>query len=184
MSFQAVTVMVQGLLTFTLGLVIVGHGSLGRAAALRQTLRLPFLYVIAAALVLKHFGVPITRWAIVWMPIKNAADGLVAVALLTLGVQIAKTPRVRHGGALSVAVVARLMIAPVAAFFLVRIFGITGMLSKLLVIAAAGPSAVSTVLLSLELRNRPEFAASAVFYTTVCSAVTVATTIFLVRNLM
>lgn len=183
-SYQAIQVMVQNFLTFTLGLVLVGHGRARITDSLKQTLRLPFVYVIFAALVLKRFDVPITKWPVIWEPVSRAADGLVSVALLTLGVQIAKTPRVTRRGALAVASGMRLVAAPLAAFALVKLFGLTGMVAQLLVIAAAGPSAVNTVLVGLEFKNEPEFAASVVFYSTVCSAVTVAITIFLVRAYM
>jgi len=183
-SYQAITIMVQNLLTFTLGLVIVGHGEAGLGRSLKQTLKLPFVYVIAAALLFKYFAVPVTEWPYVWNPIDYAGRGLVAVALLTLGVQMAKTPRVPRPGVLGLANVMRLAAAPVVAFGLVKLFGLTGMLARLLVIASAGPSAVNTVLIGLEFDNQPEFAASAVFYSTLFSAVTVAVTIFLVRAFM
>jgi len=183
-SYQAIQVMVQNFLTFTLGLLIVGHGRARIADSLKATLRLPFVYVIAAALLVKRFDVPVMQWPILWEPLSHAAGGLVAVALLTLGVQMAKTPRVNHKGLLTVANFLRLAIAPLVAFALVRLFGITGMVAKLLVIAAAAPSAVNTVLVALEFENEPDFAASAVFYSTVFSAVTVAVTVFLVRWFM
>jgi len=183
-SYQAIQVMVQNFLTFTLGLVLVGHGRARISDSLRQTLRLPFVYVIAAALIFKRFDVPVTKWPVAWEPLSRAADGLVAVALITLGVQIAKTPRVSRRGALAAANFMRLAVAPLVAFFLVKLFGLTGMVAQLLVIAAAAPSAVNTVLVGLEFKNEPDFAASMVFYSTVFSAVTVAITIFLVRYYM
>jgi len=183
-SYQAIQVMVQNFLTFTLGLVLVGHGRARISDSLRQTLRLPFVYVIAAALIFKRFDVPVTKWPVAWEPLSRAADGLVAVALITLGVQIAKTPRVSRRGALAAANFMRLAVAPLVAFFLVKLFGLTGMVAQLLVIAAAAPAAVNTVLVGLEFENEPDFAASMVFYSTVFSAVTVAMTIFLVRYYM
>ncbi len=183
-SYQAIQVMVQNFLTFTLGLVIVRRGRAALGEALRGTLRLPFVYVIASALIIKRFDIPITRWPIIWEPLSRAGDGLIAVALITLGVQIAKTPRVPHRAALGVATFMRLAVAPAVAFILVKAFGLTGMVSRLLVIGAAAPAAVNTVLIGIEFDNEPDFAASVVFYTTLFSAITVAITIFVVRTLM
>ncbi len=183
-SYQAIQVMVQNFLTFTLGLLIVGHGRMRVRDSLTRTLQLPFVYVIVAALILKSFDVPVTRWPVIWEPISHAAGGLVAVALVTLGVQVAKTPRATRRGALTAASIMRLVAAPVVAFALVRLFGISGMLGRLLVIAAAGPAAVNTVLVGLEYDNEPEFAASVVFYTTILSALSVAATVFFARSFM
>ena len=189
-SFQAITIMVQNISTFTLGLLIIGHGKASAMDSLRHTLRLPFVYVVAAALILKAYGVPVTKWTWFWSPVSYMANGLVAVALLTLGVQIAKTPSVRRVRTLAAAGFARLALAPVAAFLLVRLFALFGLidpaslLARVVVIAAAGPSAVNTVLLALEFRNEPDFAASSVFYSTLFSGLTVAVAIFLVRGFM
>mgnify|MGYP001463948951 CR=1 FL=1 len=189
-GYQAINIMIQNLSTFTLGLVIVNHGRARIGESLKHTLRFPFIYVIVGALVLKYLDwhTVVMNWPWFWNPIKYAGNGLVAMALLTLGVQIAKTPRIRRLGALVMANFLRLAIAPAIAYLLVRVLEMLGlvtagtMLAQLLVISAAGPSAVNTVLISLEFDSEPEFAASAVFYSTLFSALTVAVTIFLVRR--
>jgi len=189
-SYQAITIMVQNLLTFSLGLVIVNQGRGSMAESLRHTLRFPFLYVVVAALVLKYYDVPVMDWTWFWSPVKFAGDGLVAIALLTLGIQIAKTPKTAHVRALTAANLVRLVAAPAAAFGLVWLSSRIGlldfhsMLARLVVIAAAGPSAVNTVLISLEFKSEPEFAAAAVFYSTLFSAISVTVTIFLVVTFM
>ena len=183
-SYQSITLMVQNLLTFTLGLLIVGHGRTTVRESVGSAMKLPFVYVIVAALTLRHFDVPVRDWPWVWVPISRSAEGLVAVALLTLGIQVAKTPRIKHVRALSAAVVMRLVAAPLVAFGLVKLFGFTGMLAHVVVIASAGPAAVNTVLIGLEYDNEPDFAASAVFYTTLLCGLTVALTIYLVRHFM
>lgn len=189
-SFQAITIMIQNFSTFTLGLIIVGYGKAPMTDSLKETLKLPSVYVIVLALLFKRFEVPVMESAWIWNPIKYASDGLVPVALVTLGVQIAKTPKVRHVGLLSLANFMRLAAAPLVAFVIVKlsilagVTGLQGMLGKVVVVAASGPSAVNTVLISLEFKNEPDFAASAVFYSTLFSAITVAITIFLVRAFM
>ncbi len=186
-SYQAIAVMVQNLSTFTLGLIIVGHGSGGMWKSFAATLKLPFIYIVIAALALRWLGVgaaDMEKIPFIWNPVVYAGNGLIAVALVTLGVQIAKTPRVRHSRTLAVATGMRLLAAPVVAFLIMKLFGFEGMLAKLVVIASAGPSAVNTVLIGLEFDNEPEFAASAVFYSTLFCGLTVALTIFLVRHFM
>jgi malate permease and related proteins len=189
-GYQAITIMVQNLSTFTIGLLIIGHGRAPMSDSLKETMKLPFVYVIAAALLVKNFQIPVQDSKWLWNPIKYASDGLIAVALITLGVQIAKTPKVKRIGMLTIANFMRLAVAPIAAFALVKLLiligvpGFDGLLGKLVVVASSGPSAVNTVLISLEFKNEPDFAASAVFYSTLFSAITVALTIFLVQGFM
>lgn len=189
-SYQAITIMVQNLSTFSLGLIIVHHGRGTLAESIGHTLRFPFLYVVVAALALKYYDIPVRDWAWFWNPVKFAGDGLVAMALLTLGIQIAKTPKVRQTRELVAANLVRLALAPAAAFLLVWLSSLAGlldihsMLARVVVIAAAGPSAVNTVLISLEFDGDSEFASAAVFYTTLFSLVSVTITIFLVVAFM
>ena len=191
-SYQTITIMVQNLTTFSLGLAIANHGKAEVRESLKQTLRFPFLYVVVAALVMKYFDWDkvVMDWPWLWNPVKYAGDGLVAIALLTLGIQIAKTPKVKAAKALVAANVVRLAVAPAVAFAIVYACGYIGlmdphgMLARLVVIAAAGPSAVNTVLISLEVNGEADFAAASVFYSTILSGLSVAVTIFLVQNYM
>ena len=57
-------------------------------------------------------------------------------------------------------------------------------LAQALVISTAFPTAVNSALLALEYDNEPEFAAAAVFYSTLISSVTVSGVIYAVQRWM
>ena len=62
-------------------------------------------------------------------------------------------------------------------------WGISGVVAQVMVICAAAPSAVNTVLLAIEYRSDPEFASQTVFLSTLLSALTMPVVIALVQYL-
>jgi predicted permease len=124
----------------------------------------------------------------VYTALDTVADGLVPVALVTLGAQMAvlKVPRLSRPLGLSLAL--RLLVGPVLSFALVigmKMLGapLHGDLAQALVTSASYPTAVNSALVAIEYDNEPEFASAAVFYSTLISAITVSLTIYLVRDM-
>jgi predicted permease len=176
----AIVIVVQNLLTFTLGVWLMEHRVRGTArAALLGMLKLPILYAIALALLLRAFHV--TLPAPVRAPLDYLADGLIPLALLTLGAQLARTRLGNDATALAAITVLRLLVSPLLAFLLVRLFGISGVPAQVLIVAAGFPVAVNLTILAAEYRQDEALAAQSIFLTTLLSSVTVAVLILLVR---
>ena len=115
------------------------------------------------------------------MPIEYLAQALVPMALVTLGFQLAKTKVGNDLSAGIASVICRLVISPVIGFIVVLLLDIQMPLAAILIVSTSFPTAINTVLIAMELKNKPEFAASAVFLTTLFSVITVAVTIYIVR---
>lgn len=147
------------------------------------TLRQPSLYAIALAMTLKSLGLSddVQNLAAIWRPIGFLADCLVGIALITLGVQLSqsKPPPIR--GSMSWALAIRLIGGPLIAAGLVRLFGFEGDTAAILILGASAPTAVNTALLAHEFKADERFAAAAVFYTTILSAVTVTALMLILR---
>ncbi len=184
-AVQAFVLMTQNLLTYTVGLLIAGmaHRGLTRESFTR-VLKLPFLPMLAAGL--------LARW---WLnqdpanqlPIfisKTAgylSGGLVPTALVTLGVQLAASPRWPRWKPVSVVLVLRLLVAPVlmtATLWGFHLLGVPALdlwpwPAELVILTSSVPTAIGTLLLTLELEGDTDLAADCVFWTTVLSAVTI-----------
>ena len=187
-AVQVFVVMTQNILTYTLGLMIaaMAHaGGIGRS--LVRVLRLPMIPVLLAAVAARWWlqGDPSRA-----MPIfidKTAgylANGLVPLALVTLGAQLASNPRWPRWKPVSMVLALRLIFGPVQmaallwGFHLIGwpamdLWGQTGWPAELLILTAAVPTAVGTMLLTLELGGDTDLAADCVFWTTVFSCVTI-----------
>ena len=131
---------------------------------------MPMTLAMLAAVVLR-----LLEWQ-VWPPIWNTLDvvakGMVPLALVTLGAQLANTRLRLMALDIYLASLVRLVAAPLLALLLVKLFGITGVAAQVVVICSAAPTAVNTVLLALEFGGDAEFASRSVLCSTLLSALT------------
>lgn len=180
MSVQVINMMTQNILTNTVGIFNSNRSSKSIKHALVDTLKVPMVYGLILAILLKALNIK------VYTPILSAMDimgqGLVPMALVTLGAQLANTkitfkiPRVYFSNIL------RLIISPIAAVIIVWILGIQGVAAEVLIISSAAPTAVNSVLLAIEYNNEPDFASQAVLLSTIFSSFTVSMVIYLVTT--
>lgn len=181
LQVQSAIVMIQNISNFTMGLVLVAGGRGGRRRdTFKSVLKLPMVYVLATALTMRWTGLvppePVYQ-ALHWLE-----RGTVPIAVVTLGAQMAalKVPPITLPLALSLML--RLWVAPVIGFGLVWLWGWKGEVAEALVISTSFPTAVNAALLAYEYDNEPQFAAAAVFYSTLFSALTVTGVIFLAQR--
>ncbi|RYG57869.1 AEC family transporter, partial [bacterium] len=87
----------------------------------------------------------------------------------------------RFNGSLLFSLSLRLVVAPILGFAVVWALGLHGTVAQALTISTAFPTAVNSALLALEFDNEPEFAAAAVFYSTLFSVVSVSFVIWATR---
>ena len=96
-----------------------------------------------------------------------------AVALVTLGVQLSKTDVRGMKGPLTRSIVIRLLGGPCVGLGLTWLFGFEGQTAAILILGTAAPAAVNTALLAYEFKANSQFAAATVFFTTLLSIVVV-----------
>ena len=182
-AVQAFVMMAMNLLTFTIGMAIAAsahHGGIGRGMLV--LIRLPILPGLAAGL--------LAQW---WIKSGNAlpvavsktsaylAAGLVPIALVTLGAQLATNPRWPRWRPIGLVLVLRLIVSPIQMGVLLYLLHRTGHKpvdlwpwpAELLILTASVPTAVNTLLLTLEIGGDAELAADCVFWTTIVSTVTI-----------
>jgi predicted permease len=192
-AVQAFVVLTQNVLTFTLGLGIAAaahHASI--LSVFARILKLPVLYVLAAALGARLWldaepGRVLPT--IIAKPAEYLAAGLVPIALVTLGAQLASRPRWPRWKPVSLVLLLRLIFGPAQMALLLWGFHVLGWRAldlwpwpaELLVLTAAVPTAVNTLLLTLELDGDAELAADCVFWTTVFSCVTITGWLVVIR---
>jgi predicted permease len=183
LSVQAVMVMLQNFTNFTIGLGLHAGGREG--ANHRETLaaifKLPMIYTFIGACIWRAGGWPLAS------PLGSAlhflADGLVPIALVTLGAQMANLESHRFSREMALTLFLRLMLAPLIGFAIAWVMGIRGVLAQALVVSTCFPTAVNSALLAMEFDNEPEYSAAVVFYSTVFSMITVPVVIFVVKQL-
>lgn len=180
LQVQAVVVAVANLSIWALGYLILvsakGQGIKGMAGYFK----LPMFYVMIAAFLFRALD-----WTQppVWIdyPVTKLGEAVVPLSLVTLGAQMGmrvRWPRFKIVGPVAVL---KLIVMPAAAGVAAWLLDLWPWPGAQLIVAAAGPTAVNTLLLTIELEGDTETAADLVFWTTVFSGITVTIVIATVR---
>ena len=181
LATQVFIMLIQNITTNTLGVFQASSGNSSYRKAIKNILQMPSLYVLAVVLIVKGTGMTVPTNLMV--PINYISDGFIAVALLTLGVQLAEIKVAFRFKDAFLSSFVRLVISPLLGYLFVTLMGIHGVLAQSLIVGVSTPSAVNTAILAREFDNEPEYASQIVLVSTLLSAVTVSTVIYLVKGI-
>ena len=170
LAFASVYFVTSAILIYTAGILVAasGHGSV--RLAVNRLVRVPAIYAVTAAVIVlsTHTTVP----PVVLRPIGLLSDAAIPIMLLVLGMQLERAVMPRHPVGVGAAVVLSLVVAPLIAFGLTAMLGLTGAAKQAAIIEASMPAAVITTVLALEFDLDAAFSTSVVFFTTILSPIT------------
>ena len=182
---QVFVLATMNITTFSIGLFLASSHQKKEGPFWRQflpMLRQPSIYAIVSALIIRRFEIPVQSIDFIWEPLEYIAAGLVAFALITLGVQLSKTKPPAIAGRVAWALALRLAVAPLIAIGLTFLFRFSGEMAAILIVGAASPTAVNTALLAHEFKADSRFAAAIVFYSTLIAGFVVALLLFGIKS--
>ena len=168
---MAVVLMTQNFATFSLGIYLVERRDSSARRILLGFLKMPIIHAILAAFLLRLF--PFELPTQLQQSLHYLGNGLVPVALITLGVQLSRSPLTRNLPSLLSISVGRLILSPLIAWGLVNLFDVEPPLSTILIVAAGLPVAVNVYIVASEYDDLDSALASqTIFWTTLLSALT------------
>ncbi len=179
-GYQALVLAFNNILTFTVGIWLLARSKLSIAEATKQVLSMPLIYAVLLGIFLSATQTYMPKPLLI--SLRYLGDGLIPVALVTLGVQLAEQAELRDGAAIGVTAVLRLIVSPLSMFTVVYLLGIQPELGRVLILGASVPTAVNTALLAIELQVNPSLASAIVLVTTVLCPITVTITAFCVTQ--
>jgi malate permease and related proteins len=195
-AVQAFVVLSMNLLTFTVGLgIAVWAGSGDWKQGIGTYFRLPMFPAVVAALLARAWvgaGTGRELPVAISKPAEYLALGLIPLALVTLGAQLAENPRWPRWRPLSMVLFLRLVYGPAQMAALLYGFHLLGWKpldlwgpgawpAASLILTAGVPTAINTLLLVLEVGGETELAADSVFWTTLASCVTITAWLVVIR---
>ncbi|WP_411843880.1 AEC family transporter [Salinicoccus sp. HZC-1] len=180
-SVQIIVLVVQNLLTYTYGLYNLISTSKSFVDLLRDLLKLPIIYALIFAALLKIFGLPVP--SVLLVPIEQLAGGFAALALILLGMQLESIQIRTFHKVIGWALLGRLILGPAVALGIIYMLGMDGVIAQSLFIASAFPTSRNTSTLALEYDVEPELHAQTVLYSTLLSSITVTFVIYLSMQL-
>lgn len=178
LTVQVIVLIVQNVSLNTLGVFNATRGTSGSIkTALKKSLSLPAIYFVIAAFIFKFIPYDLTQFPL-WPALNYAKNGLISIALITLGVQLSHTKFKLKDPNVYLSVLTRLLLGPVIALFLVFVFGLDGIIAQVMIISAGLPTAVNTALIAVEFKNKPDFASQTVMVATLLSSITLTGVIY------
>jgi predicted permease len=164
----------------SLGVAVAAGGGTLRQV-LTNLVRIPLLYAAVAALVVSAFPqleVP----DLLMRPIELLGRAAVPMMLLILGLQLARSvDSLRNSiGSIAWASALRLVVAPVLALPVAWLVGVRGLTFQACMLEAGMPAGVTSTVLSLEYDLAPELVTGTVFFSTLCSALSLSVLISLI----
>ena len=168
---QITLVLVQSILSNTIALFNAGRGEMHWKESILSVFRMPAIYAIVIASVLKQFDYDLSQ-SFVWPAFDYIKQAMIGLALITLGAQLSNTKIAVGEPDVIISVILRLIIGPLGTLLILRLMGIDGILGRVLFIASAAPTAVLSALVAIECNAEPAFAAKAVMFSTIFCSIT------------
>ena len=181
MSIQVIMLTLQNIFLFSYGIFSLNSIKVGKLKAALGYFKMPVLYAMLSGVLLNVYNVPIPSF--IWVPANYIADAMIALALFTLGAQVAQIKLSTGLKTVYYSLALRLAIGPLIALAIIYIFKVDGIVAQALLIGSAMPTSVNSAVIAEEYDNHPDLAAQIVLFSTLFSAITVTLVIYLARFL-
>ncbi|ARK29805.1 AEC family transporter [Halalkalibacter krulwichiae] len=169
---------IQTILMNTLGVFIANKQGTTLKATLIVTLKMPIVYaaILGIGLQLLELTIPM----FLFQPVDMLATATIPIIMLLLGMQLANVTFTKAWSVINYGIILRLVISPVLAFLIVQfIMNVDGLLSNVLILQAAMPSAVVMTLIATKYYCEPEAVSGITLITTIVSMITLPLILFL-----
>jgi predicted permease len=177
MSVQMVVVLFEILAVFTYGIIHTSTAQVGLKKTLWQLGKMPVFYCLLLGVAFNLFKLKVPDF--IWIPMNTAAGGMLGLALVSVGAQIASVRMFHNTFRVMLSSGIRLIVSPCVAFGLITLFSLEGILAQTLWIASAMPTSRNSAALALEYNNEPEYAAQTVLMSTLFCSITLTLVVYL-----
>lgn len=181
MSIQVIMLTLQNVFLFSYGIFSLQSVKIGKLRAMLGYFKMPVLYAMLTGILLNYFNIDVPSF--IWTPANYIAEAMIALALFTLGAQVAQIKFTSTLSTLYYSLALRLVIGPFIAFIIIYIFQVEGIVAQALLIGSAMPTSVNSAVIAQEYDNHPDLAAQIVLFSTLVSAITVSLVIFMAKIL-
>lgn len=174
LHYAVVLMVLQTFLMSTVGLFYAAKGSSeggGVKKALFSIAKMPIIYGAMAGLLCQLLSISIPEF--LFLAIDFIADATIPTIMIILGMQLASiTLKYVPLMKITIALAIRMLLSPLIAYAITLVLPIDDMLSKIMILMAAMPTAANTTMYSLQFNTEPDLVSSSTLISTVLSLVT------------
>nr|WP_159763203.1 AEC family transporter [Halovenus carboxidivorans] len=188
-STAVLYIAVQSVLMYTVGVYVASRGQAGSMrGALGKVFRLPLVYAVTAAMVVRAFDLAPATDTAVMQTIRLTGDAAIPVMLLLLGIQLTNSGGSGTVGRVLPAAGLRLLVAPVVAAGIALALGLTGTVGRVFVLECAMPAAITPLMLTIEFGtdrtglSAADYVSTTILVSTLASLVTLTGLIVLLQS--
>ena len=179
LSRAAVVFIANVSLNYTLGIYVASNGRSSPVQAFGNVLKTPAVYAVIAAFLLRTLQVEMPL--VLLRPVERVADAAIPMMLITLGLQLGAMTHLSRLRLVFTGVSLKLLVAPFVAIAIAAILALTGDARTAFIIQASMPTAVLTLIFSIEFELDRDLALSLVLISTLLSPLTLSVLILLLR---
>ncbi|OHD56976.1 MAG: hypothetical protein A2Y33_08425 [Spirochaetes bacterium GWF1_51_8] len=176
----SVLLVIYSFYTNTVGVIVAAADKSDIKQALLGSLKMPFFYVLVAALALNFFHVEIP--APLFKPIELIGLSAIPLNLLQLGFNLSKIRKLERLPLVFTASAIKLAVIPFGSYFLLMLLGLQGLDFKSTILQIAMPPAVYCSILAAHYDSDSELASSIVFVSTILSFISLSVLIYLLMG--
>lgn len=167
-SYAILFFVLQSIIMNFFGVYYAARGSAGVKAAVRTVMTMPATYALIVGLLVKVFDAPVPKHLLSMIDLLAAAA--IPVVMAGLGMQLAEIRVSKfEWGKLTYGVLVRLVLSPLIAWAIVSVLPISPLLSKVLIVLSAMPSAGTATMYAVQFDAEPQLVSSVCLFTTVGS---------------
>lgn len=171
LAWASIYFVTSAMMVNSLGVYVASVGKQSPFNALLGLLKVPSVYAIPLALIIRSNGIELPMW--ISQPVEMMGSGSIPIMLIVLGIQIGRLNTFNHKGLLSQAVLLRLIISPLVAWLISPLFSLNAIARDAAFLEAGMPSAVFSMVIATKFDIESEFVTSALVATTLISPFTV-----------
>jgi predicted permease len=154
----------------TLAVFVASRGKAKVTTSFLNIFRVPMIYAIAAAFVVKASGFVVPDF--IFEPLEMVGEAAIPVMLLLVGLQLARSTAKRQVRLICAATAVRLVGGAVVGIVLASVLGLSGVTRQACIVEHSTPTGVMTSILALEFGSEPEFVTGVIFASTLASIAT------------
>lgn len=165
---NALAYMMYGsVIMYTLAVYIACRGKLNVRGSFTHIFRIPLIYAVVLAILCSYFAVDVPSF--ISTPLGLLGSAAIPVAMVLLGIQLARTSMHKEYKPLLLANVLRLCLSPFVGIALTHVMGVEGLLRSVLILESSMPTAINSALIAIEFDAEPGFVSSTVLVSTILS---------------